>query len=302
MKHTQIIFIVLMFFLILPGALAVTVMPVRFDIEYEPGKDESFMVIVSGVKKPFIVFEGDLSELAQVTRIESNGETHQITFGFKTPENYPSGDHTLLALFQEDPENLRHEGGAIYAVPRMGVPVKFYIPYPDKFLRLDDFRPQAHVASGQDLTFTAKVKSLGKKSINTIQGKAYFHLNNERFEALFTPVYDVELDEEVSVTGKWGVPADARPGHYVINGSLDYDGQTLILPSREFNVGGKMLEVVSITPTTIASGSIVPIDVTVRNTWNDPLSYSVSLTLYTLQNQKVAQGTSQTRELAAYGI
>jgi len=287
----------LLFFSSQVNALSAT--PSSFDVDYISGKTDTFSIRIDGVQDVDITFKGDAGDYAKVKNIQNNNNYLMATIEFTMPSNPEPGQHEVMVFISEIPSEREYGQKMINVLSAVQVPIRFYLPYPHKFLQFKKIEWDQEVKKGQTLFFNVNLHSLGEETINQVTGKVNIENGDQTYEAKLTSIYNVKLDQEIKLLGEWTPPENAPLGRYSITGEIDYDGQKVSIPERKFSYGDEMLEILSVDPLEILISEITQMEIAVKNYWNQPLPFSATLTVLDANQSVISESKSSTEEIGA---
>lgn len=294
---------VVIFLASIPSLVGLAVSPAAFDIDYQPGAHIQLQSRVWGVSNFSISFDDILKERATVESIEQSGEISIVTWSFVMPELPPGAYRPAIVFKEETPrgygQNTKRTGSV--ALPAVATPVRFFNPYPNKFLQFSGFEWDQKVRRGDPLFFKVVLRSIGQETINQVRGQATINSPVGIYHVPFTEALNILPSQTVELLGEWLPPPEAPLGSYTVAGTLEYDGTPLSLSEYYWKYGDEVLVMTSFSPQSFYVGEIVPFQVVMRNYWSDSISFSAALQVFDEQGVLRAGTTSAVASAARFG-
>ncbi len=294
-RRGSIIFFLALIILITPQIYAISTTPSSFEIGYSPGSFQEFQSQVWGINDLNISFNSLLSEKGEILSISKDSQNvFTVKWGFEMPETLAPGYYDPLILFKESPPERKYgeQPTGLSAVAAIGVPVRFYVPFPEKYLRLTNFEWNQEIARGGTLFFKAELKSMGKETINQVTGTAKISGYGSDYYAPFTTAKNVQLGETIELLGEWSPQADLPLGNYNLVSEFDYDGTKLTSPEYYLTYGAKVIKITSLSPLTLFAGKVSSMNLKVKNFWSEELDFSIIAKAYNANNTLVKESIS----------
>jgi len=171
------------------------------------------------------------------------------------------GPHHVKIGAVENPANRVTQGIA----PRVGIEmkIKFDIPYPGKYARFQLDIP--YINTGEKLPVTLTTKSLGKETINTIQGTITIS-NDEKIQSILPVTINSVQSEEEKSYHQVLTTENLLPGDYHAQASLTYDG-IYGEANTDFRIGSRYVNVTNYTKT-FEQGKIGEMIIAIAGRWN----------------------------------
>ena len=278
MKKGYLILLVLA--MILPSTTAIGLSPTSIFINYEPGVTKTFNFFIvnnlgvdmdaslytDGEYATFITFK---EPVVRVAPWQNKEVAASITFPSTLLE---PGPHHVKIGAVENPANRVTQGIA----PRVGIEmkIKFDIPYPGKYARFQLDIP--YINTGEKLPVTLTTKSLGKETINTIQGTITIS-NDEKIQSILPVIINSVQSEEEKSYHQVLTTENLLPGDYHAQASLTYDG-IYGEANTDFRIGSRYVNVTNYTKT-FEQGKIGEMIIAIAGKLNNNINYIFS-TIY----------------------
>jgi hypothetical protein len=254
------------------------------EVDYSPGLSQELTFMVSGYDGDVEVeVYGDLAVPGSVVLSESrfslSGEgMHPVKVSFVMADlSGLPGSHTLKVSATEVAADEYGVSADMSARARIVGRAETFIPYPDKYAQML-FVFDSRVQAGKKMYFRSELSNLGGVLIDKCIGyvKVFGPDGSDISILPLTPVSDVAPGSKAVLRGEWGA-LDARPGVYFVQCFVEYDGVKLESPRYSFLVGDVYLDISGISPTTVASGDVSKITVSVSSVWNKEISFSADI-------------------------
>lgn len=270
------------------NAFALIISPGSVTIDYVPGSTHTQnFVIGQGSTNVILAVGGTLHEeytLSEDYLDLTDGESKVVTVTFKTAnlDNNP-GKHALWFSATEDVP-----GDALVSKAAVNAKVQAYVGYPYKYLEITgiDYIYTAELGSGINLMLN--LMNLGNEIINNIDGELQiFDLEENLVLSLpTTSATDIHPSGEV-VLSSYDPISDIIPGAYNLKVIVNYDENTTETTLYKIIFGAKDLDLISVNPTEVPVGLIYPLEVLLKNNWNEEVEYYLSLSLKDLNGNEV---------------
>jgi hypothetical protein len=195
----------------------------------------------------------------------------QALFRFTVPVIDMPGTHSAIVAIREKPplRGFGEPAPTITATAAIGVPVRVYVPCPDRCIGLTF--AVGDVALGEPALFSAQVSNVGSKDIGNITG--YVEVNNDRGIVTtlpFTSSAALAPGKNIMLNSEWDT-TDATVGAYTANAVVLYDEFSQNATDK-FRVGDFLLKIIGLSPQKIIQGGIANFYVSIESVWNEPIN------------------------------
>jgi len=278
--------------------LAVT--PGSFGVAYIPGEVSEFQVFIEGNPYDQLTVEaqGELADYLEILTPEIDlgvAGRAQALFRFTVPVIDMPGTHSAIVAIREKPplRGFGEPAPTITATAAIGVPVRVYMPCPDRCIALT-FNVE-DVALGEPALFTAQVSNAGSNPIGTIGGHIEVLDDSGSVVANlpFTSSQSLAPSGNVALHSEWDTTG-AAIGVYTAKAVVLYD-EFSKEAKDDFRLGELLIRILSVSPRTFTQDEVASISALIESVWNKPITdiYGV-FRFKTLEGEEVAQVTTPT--------
>ena len=274
MKIKKLFFGLAVLIILISNISALGVTPGRTTIDFVPGLEKTIEFSIINPESEnmnlIIVPQGELKDYISVEKSSmefgSSDSSKQIIYSVKLPQSLSPGLHKAEIVVAQMPDKFSQAGetsvGAILAVA-----TQLYVnaPYPGKYAEAS-----LNIFPEKDGTaFIIPVLSKGEFGIAKVKAEIdIYNFLNEKIVTIYT--------DEISIPGKSrgelrAVAKALNSGQYRAVATLIYDENSITL-EKEFSVGKKNLDLISVDVNDFSLGSIAKFEMLVENKWSDAIT------------------------------
>lgn len=188
-----------------------------------------------------------------------------LRYTIRMPANIDTpGPHRTLIYATEVPENI---GGTIFAIVRVEHQIDIVVPYPGKYLVINDFTVKNSDA-GASVPITVDFVNKGNETVEGVQGTVtiYDYQMNQIGSVKTTSARNIEPDQARQLTASWDSGA-YREGNYHAEVKLVYDTNTTSAKT-DFKLGGLDVSLIDYSKEIIIGG-IKPFSLIADSIWSE---------------------------------
>lgn len=279
MKRSLLLVIFLFFFSFsyLPAASAIGIAPAKITMDFVPGYEDEFEGAISNTGETPMQFDlyasGELEKyitiLSEETVTIGADDIARYRFRISLPESFERpGKHKGYIWASEHIEVPEESSGAVAVKLKVGTTVIVNVPYPGKYLTIDDFQIENPEAN-EDVEFMITVTNRGKENLSSVEGVMDIKdLSNNVVGSLTTE--SVPLDSTDSRTFRLDWFSDVNPGTYGADIRFDYDGKNTTM-FKNFRLGAPLIKITNVSAGPIKNGSIGKVITEVESYWNQDI-------------------------------
>jgi hypothetical protein len=260
------------------SSLALVISPGSLTIDYVPGSTHTQNFLISqGSTNVIIAVGGTLPEeytLSEDYLDLTDGEPHivTVTFNLANLDNNP-GKHALWLSATED-----IPGEALVSKASVNAKVQTYVGYPYKYAEITgvDYTYTSEIGTG--INFRLDFMNLGNEIIDNVEGEIQlFDLEENLILSLPTTGYtDLHPSGEIQLSNN-DIISDITSGVHQLKAIINYDENTTESSLYRIIFGSRDLDVINVTPTEIPVDIIYPLEVILKNHWNENVEFYLSL-------------------------
>ncbi len=291
MNRKKIILFILMIAWMSFVISALGISPGRTTFNYHPGMKKNISVeVINNEHKDIsvIVFaRGELSEFVNLKEktieFTPNEGAKKVNFTITLPKEEPSpGLHELEIVAIEVPQESSRENTLVGSQIAVISQVQVFVPYPGKYLEKEINIIES--GTGEKTVFLIPLTNKGKEEIKKVSIRINISSENGKIiKVLNKELTDLKAGERKEAMIGWD--ANVRPGRYIADLEIFYDGKTLN-DRLEFNVGEVMLEIKEMYVEDFSLGEIAKFEILLENKWPQKLN-NVHLTTFIYKDGKV---------------
>ncbi|MFH1849774.1 MAG: hypothetical protein ABH879_06325 [archaeon] len=265
----------------LPGARSIGVTPGRTTIDFEPDLHKTVSVsVINNENKDFaasIYAKGELAEYVTLStdqlRFTAEEGTRDFTYEVNLPKKVREpGTHLVEIVVRETGDFKGDDPVSIGAMVAVVSQLQINVPYPGKFLRIRLHITEAQV--GKKVQFKIPVSNLGDEGIESARATViiYDPDGNEVARVDGAPLsLDAKMRSELFID--W--LADVGPGMYRAAVVVEYDGQRVV-QEGVFLVGDFFLKPLDISVENFRLGAIAKFNILAENVGNIKIADATS--------------------------
>lgn len=242
--------------------------PAKKILNFEPGMSKTidFSILSKGDSQGFftIVLQGDLEKYATLDKNSAflDFEETKETFSLKLnlPQELPQGPNELTVLvIEQDPDDTT----TVNVQNAIAAQIIVNVPYDG--ISVESVLNAEKINVGEPLTLTISLFGRGE-----IPAQCYATIDiktpaNELIDTLVTGKQIVAQAEAKKIDATW--KNTQNKGLYQAEATVHCEDQIQVL-RKQFYVGNPSVSVLSIVSDKFILGQIAPIDITMRNNWN----------------------------------
>lgn len=268
MKQKQvklITFGIVLIFILLPSVFAVSIMPAKHTINFEPNANLQFGFHICGATSIRSYLEGALMEYATIIDSNQDGGCRDITVKLALPAEIETpGKNRLLVGAMELVDASR---GGVAARTKILAPIDVFVPYPGYYIDMNFVAP--NVNEGEIVPFSVFVTNQGTYNIELLYATIDIYddvglvksLQTNRESLVSKDTVDLFVDMSTA-----GMPA----GTYRAVAKVYFDTETKT-QEKPFNIGSLFVRINNHT-TEIYEKKINKFDIDIESRWNNPIS------------------------------
>jgi len=258
--NSKIILLAIIAAILSNTALAVSIMPAKQTINFQPNSVHYFDFTIGGAERIESYITGDLQEYAELIDRNQKGPGRTITVKLRFPETLPSGEHRILVGAQQYVES---QSSTIGGLARIQSPIYVIVPYPGVFLEAG--LSTGNINEGETAKISATVENKGTPRADDVQVKTEIITPDNTIAQVMSKRGPVEGESSTRFDFEWN-SAGYAPGPYKARATITYKDKT-ITKETAFTIGTLSVIVNSHTKD-LKAGTINPFDIELESKWN----------------------------------
>jgi len=274
----------------------VAVSPGSFGVAYNVGQTTELSIYVeaSPNEELQLLPSGELGQFLEIPNpiliLDENGRG-RATVKFTVPVIDTPGDHSAEILITErpPPRLFGEPGPLIVTLAAVSVPVKFYVPCPDRCIGLTFSTQDTDL--GQPALFSAQISNLGSKDISSLSGHIEILDSTNATVATipFASAGTLAPGGSTILHSEWDT-AGTTAGIFTARAVVLYD-EFYKDATGEFKVGDISIKAYDISPKQFFKGKVVNVFIRIESLWNKPIRHVYAvLDLKNDQGDELAHG------------
>jgi hypothetical protein len=268
--RSRLLLILLLVLLALPSAYAWGITPARQRAEFTTDQQILSVTIENPQRAEgyfSIGFSGPLAQYAhynnRLVYLDASTSSVSVPFTLKLPVGLPPGQNKLTVEFKQLPDQQR---GTVGSLITLVADVSVDVPMQGNHLSAQLSIGQASPTKPTPITISLINK--GEGDVAVWSSLRVLGPTNKELSSWQTQRQVVSFQGAGKIETSWtGVK---EPGVYFLEASVHYDDKVIVLRDS-FVVGAKEVVSEQVGSSSFSLGGIVPLEITVRNLWNEPV-------------------------------